>query len=241
MPTGEIIRIQQQTPSTRQFFLKVEGEEKFSFRAGQFITMDLPIHERRRKRLRSYSIANQPGEDNILEFTITHMGGDGTNYLFEEVAEGTQISFKGPGGVFFLPENITYDLVFICTGTGVAPFRSMILDLLEKNKTHQNIHLIFGTRYASGILYQDEFEALQKDYPEFRYSVALSREETLPEVPFEISKGYVHEIYRQHYKDNTNNTRFYLCGWTNMVDQASEILKTELGCDDSQVVYELYG
>lgn len=241
MPTGKIIKILQQTPTTRQFFMKVEGEEKFSFRAGQFITMDLPIHERRRKRLRSYSIANQPGDDNILEFTITHMGGAGTDYLFNETKENTIIEFRGPGGVFYLPEKVESDLVFICTGTGVAPFRSMILDLLEQNKPHGDIHLIFGTRYASGILYKDEFVELMDRYPEFKYSVALSREENLPEVPFEIQKGYVHDIYRKHYNGNIANRKFYLCGWTNMVDQASDILKSEMGCAESQIIYELYG
>ncbi len=241
MPTAKIIKIVQQSPATRQYFMKVEGSEPFTFRAGQFITMDLPIHERRRKRLRSYSIANPPGEDNILEFTITHMGGAGTDYLFDEAKEGTVVSFKGPGGVFYLPENIESDLVFICTGTGVAPFRSMILDLLHKKKPHKGIHLIFGTRYASGILYRGEFEALEQEFPEFKYSVALSREEHLPNVPFEIHQGYVHNVYRQYYNGKVSNKKFYLCGWTNMVDEASEILKTEMDCEDSQVIYELYG
>lgn len=241
MQKGEIIKIEQQGPNTRRFWMKVLGEEVFEFRAGQFITMDLPIHERRRKRLRSYSIANQPGKDNILEFTITHMDGLGTNYLFNEVGVGSEIEFKGPGGVFTLPAEVKDDLVFICTGTGVAPFRSMIFDLLENKKTHQNIHVIFGTRYASGMLYRQEFEKLQKEYPQFNYSVALSREEYMPDANFEVQKGYVHEIYRKHYSGNVAGKKFYLCGWANMVDQASAILKEEMKCEDAQVVYELYG
>jgi CDP-4-dehydro-6-deoxyglucose reductase len=241
MQKGEIIKIEQQGPNTRRFWLKVLGEEVFEFRAGQFITMDLPIHERRRKRLRSYSIANQPGKDNVLEFTITHMDGLGTNYLFNEVKVGTEIEFKGPGGVFTLPSEVKNDLVFICTGTGVAPFRSMILDLLENKKKHQKIHVIFGTRHASGMLYSNEFEKLQQENTQFKYSVALSREEELPDVSFEVQKGYVHEVYRKHFQGRVEGKKFYLCGWTNMVDQASAILKDEMNCEDSQVIYELYG
>lgn len=241
MHTGKIIKIVQQTPNTRRFFLKVLGDEPFEFKAGQFITMDLPIHESRRKRLRSYSIANRPGEDNVLEFTITHMGGSGTEYLFNVAKEGSLIEFNGPGGVFTLPEEVNTDLVFICTGTGVAPFRSMIFDLLEHKKPHKNIHLIFGTRYASGILYRHEFEQLEKEYLHFKYSVALSQEENLPGVSFEVRQGYVHEIYRKHYKGNYKNKKFYLCGWANMVDEAADVLKSEIGCEAGQVIYELYG
>lgn len=240
--TGEIIKIEQQSPNTRAFWLKVQSDDIFDFRAGQFITMDLPIHEKRRLRLRSYSIANIANANNILELTITQAGGAGTDYLFKKIEIGSTIDFKGPNGVFTLPKEVKSDLVFVCTGTGVAPFRSMILDVLHNKKPHQNIHLIFGTRFTSGILYQKEFEQLQADFPEFNYSVALSREENLPgNTPFEVQKGYVHDIYKKHYKNKTTNKKFYLCGWQNMVDQAVDILKTDLGCEDRQVIFELYG
>ena len=239
--TGKIIKIEQQSPNTRQFWLKVASDNLFDFKAGQFITMDLPIHEKRRLRLRAYSIANTVNTDNILELTITQAGGAGTDYLFEKTKVGTTIDFKGPNGVFTLPKEIKTDLVFICTGTGVAPFRSMILDILHNNKPHQNLHLIFGTRFASGILYQKEFEQLKVDFPEFNYSVALSREENLPNSSFEIQKGYVHNIYKEQYKNKTTNTKFYLCGWQNMVDEAVDILKTDLTCEDGQIIFELYG
>ncbi|NJL76697.1 MAG: hypothetical protein HC892_18430, partial [Saprospiraceae bacterium] len=118
-------------------------EEIVSFKAGQFVTMDLPIHEKRLKRLRSYSIASAPSNDNILEFCIVQLeGGMATNYFFNEVNVGTSILFKPPSGVFILPEPITKDLVFICTGTGVAPFRSMLFDIFNHKKPHQKLHLI---------------------------------------------------------------------------------------------------
>ncbi len=233
---GKIIKIEQETPQTRRFWLKVEAETPFIFRAGQFITMDLPISERRTKRWRSYSIASAPDATNILEFCIVHLEkGAGTTYLFEEATVGTSIQFKGPDGAFYLPENIEKDLVFICTGTGIAPFRSMLVDLMQQKKEHQNLHLIFGTRTADGILYQTELEELALANPAFTFDVALSRE-TIEGT----HSGYVHQIYQNQYATVRPNVVFYLCGWSNMIDEAVANLLA-MGYDRTQIKFELYG
>lgn len=70
-------------------------------------------------------------------------GGAGTTYLFNEVAVGSTLLMRGPQGVFVLPKSITTDLYFICTGTGVAPFRSMLLDIHQKNPTSANAFIIW--------------------------------------------------------------------------------------------------
>jgi ferredoxin-NADP reductase len=240
---SKIIRIEDESSTTKRFWAKVENDEPLNFKAGQFVTMDLPIHEKRTKRWRSYSIANHPDGSNILEFCVVKLdGGLGTKYLFEEVKIGTNIRFKGPSGTFTLPENIEKDLVFICTGTGVAPFRSMLLDLIEQKKTHRNIHLIFGTRFDEGILYKEELKALEKKMPNFKYSIALSREKNLPSLNgTEIRKGYVHQYYLDEYRDVTPDVDFYICGWSNMIDEAVENLILKLGYDKKQIHYELYG
>ena len=229
--------ISQLTPNVRSFRLKVPELEKFEFQAGQFVTFDLPIGDKRLQRWRSYSIASAPGSDNALELCIVRSAeGLGTRYLFEEVGPGDTLKFKGPDGAFFLPENIQKDIVLICTGTGVAPFRSMLLDIQQRKIPHRNIHLIFGTRTEADILYRDEFEALVKTLPGFRYDVALSRE------PDWLGwKGYVHQIYTHHYAEKRPDVQFYLCGWSNMIDEAVAELIVKLGYDRTQVVYELYG
>ncbi|MEL6863648.1 MAG: FAD-dependent oxidoreductase [Bacteroidota bacterium] len=237
-----VIKIENQSPTTRRFWLKTE--EAIDFKAGQFITMDLPISKKRLQRWRSYSIANAPDLSGVLELSIVLLeGGAGTKYLFEEVATGSSIRFKGPAGAFTLPETLDKDLVLICTGTGVAPFRSMLWDIYHQKRTHKNIHLIFGTRYANGILYQKEFEELKGKIPGFSYSVALSREAQLPntEGDWEVQKGYVHPIYQKYYGTVRSDVDFYLCGWSNMVDEAVVKLTEEMGYDKSQVHYELYG
>ncbi len=232
---GTIIKTEDCSPTTKRFWLKSDNPD-LTFKAGQFLVLDLPIHEKRHKRWRSYSIANAPDDSGIFELVIVHLeGGAGTTYLFEEATIGTEISFKNPSGVFTLPGTIQSDLVFICTGTGVAPFRSMIFDIYNNKKNHSKIHLIFGTRHANGILYQEEFEALAKKENSFEYSIALSREET----NFS-KKGYVHELYENKYALYRENIHFYICGWSNMIDEAVARLK-ELGYPESQIHFELYG
>ena len=156
---GTVTGIQDEGINTKRFFIKVNQEELFDFIPGQFITIDLPIGEKRLARWRSYSIANIPNKENIVELCIVKLeGGAAGKYFFEEVEIGTILKFKDPEGGFVLPETIDFDMVMICTGTGVAPFRSMIQHLVANGIPHQNVHLIFGTRYEKGILYKDEWD-----------------------------------------------------------------------------------
>ncbi len=234
---GIIKKIEDASPTTKRFWLEVEGVERFDFKAGQFITMDLPIGERRNQRWRSYSIASAPDGSNVLELCIVHLdNGLASGYLFNEAKIGTAIKFKGPDGTFTLPDSIENKLVLICTGTGVAPFRSMILDIFNQKIPHRGIHLIFGTRTSDSILYQAEFEELAQKIPGFRYSVALSREENEA-----YHHGYVHDIYLKNYEAKRPDVTFYLCGWTKMVDEAVANLIVKMGYERGQVKYELYG
>ncbi|MDZ7877852.1 MAG: FAD-dependent oxidoreductase [Saprospiraceae bacterium] len=239
---AQIIDIQEQSPTTRLFRLYVA--EPISFKAGQFITMDLPISDKRLKRWRSYSIANAPNAQNTeggteLEFSIvkSEESTGGSRYLFEEAAIGTPIRFKGPDGSFSLRESSAdKDLVFICTGTGVAPFRSIIWDMYKQKLPHKKVHLIFGGRKKHDILFADEFQFLEKNLSGFRFDAALSREPT-----WAGTKGYVHSIYTEGYKNVRSDVHFYICGWSKMIDEAVATLLLDLGYDKSQVFYELYG
>jgi ferredoxin-NADP reductase len=81
-----IIKIENETATTRRFWIEVEGIDDFNFTSGQFITLDLPIHEQKNKRWRSYSIASAPNGTNIIELIIVLLeGGAGTTYLFQEL------------------------------------------------------------------------------------------------------------------------------------------------------------
>src|SRR5690606_39268500 len=160
---------------------------------------DLPIHEQPGKRLRSYSIASWPDGTNEFELCIVLLeGGLGTHYLFEQVGVGSTVMFRGPLGVFTLPETIEKDLYFICTGTGIAPFRSMLHHVLRHNIPHKNIYLVFGTRTRANLLYVEEMVQLAGAIPQLHYLPILSREQ------WEGRTGYVHEVYEGLL--NGNNT-----------------------------------
>ncbi len=240
MPTlwydGKIKKIDLIAPNVRRFVIEVPAVQLFDFQAGQFITLDLPIGDKRLQRWRSYSLANAPDGTNQLELCVVRSNaGEGSRYLFEQT-EGATLRFKGPDGGFVLPEDIDHDLVFVCTGTGVAPFRSMLLDLQRSGKPHRGLHLIFGTREEDGILYRAEFETLTQTLPNFRYDVTLSRQ---PD--WSGSQGYVHPIYAAEYQTVRPDVHFYLCGWSNMIDEAVANLLLKMGYDRTQVHYELYG
>ena len=163
--TGTVIRIEDETYNTKRYFIKVNELESFNFKAGQFVTLDLPIHEQKNKRWRSYSIASWPDGTNVFELLIVLLeGGAGTTYLFNEVKVGSELTLRGPQGVFTLPENIEKDLFFICTGTGIAPFRSMLNYMQLHNISHKNLYLIFGCRTKKDLLYHEEMKELERKW-----------------------------------------------------------------------------
>jgi CDP-4-dehydro-6-deoxyglucose reductase len=132
-----------------------------------------------------------------------------------------------------LPEPIEKDLFFICTGTGIAPFRSMLHHIAQHQIAHQNIYLIFGTRTQKDLLYHEEIKALEQEISGFHFKPTLSREQ------WDGCCGYVHAVYEE-LCENKQPAHFYLCGWKAMIDEAkSRIL--ELGYTKKDIHLELYG
>ena len=231
---GIVIRIENETFNTKRFWIQVPELENFDFRPGQFVTLDLPIHEKINKRVRSYSIASWPDGSNVFELVIVLMeGGLGSNYIFNEWKENTEVIFRGPQGVFLLPEPLDKDLFLICTGTGVAPFRSMLHYINDHNIPHRDIYLIFGTRKKANLLYFEELKNLAEEIPDFHYLPTLSREE------WEGKTGYVHQLYEDLVREK-QPASFMLCGWKDMIDEAKKKI-VELGYDKKAIHQELYG
>ena len=239
---AKFIRVEKVNANVKRFWVEIAGLDEIKFIPGQFMTFDMPIHEKRHKRWRSYSIASAPGNSNVLEFVIVFLeGGDGTEYLFNDVQEGVSLKLRGPLGKFVLPKNIenNQELCLICTGTGLAPFRSMLLDMVNKKEDYTNkpskIHLIYGTRTSDNILYREEMESLSNILPGFQYHITLSR----PDETWQGRKGYVHPVYEEIYADKRDAV-FMLCGWNNMLDEAKERLQ-DMGYDKKNIIYESYG
>lgn len=231
---GNVIRIENETPYTKRYWIEVPELASFDFTPGQFVTLDLPIHEKINKRLRSYSIASWPDDTNVFELVIVlDKKGAGTNYIFDEVNVGSELTFRGAQGIFVLKEPIEKDLFLICTGTGIAPFRSMVHHIQNKKIPHKNITLIFGCRTRDTILYYEEMKELAASVESFNYIPVLSREN------WEGRTGYVHPVYEELCKDK-RPANFLLCGWRGMIDEAKTRI-VDMGYDQKDIHVEIYG
>jgi ferredoxin-NADP reductase len=232
--TGIVTRIEQATPNTRRYWVSLPETDSFVFKPGQFVTLDLPIHEQRNKRWRSYSIASMPDGSNVFELVIVHIeGGVGSKYIFENINVGDSLTLRGPQGVFVLPENVEKEHFFICTGTGIAPFRSMLHHISDQQLQGYKTNLIFGTRTKDDLLYHNEMQDLQQRLPGFVYRPTLSREK------WEGDTGYVHDIYEQLCSER-QAASFMLCGWREMIDEARQRILA-MGYDKKDIHIEIYG
>ena len=248
MPTKwyecKLVASREIAPQTRLFTMMVLDVDQFSFTPGQFITFDLPIHEKRLHRWKSYSISNSPDGTNNIELCIVkNEGGLGTHYLFNQLRIGDKLTFKGPEGHFILPDSMPESIYFVCTGTGVAPFRSMLWELGKHPEKAPAIRLIFGTRTMEKVLFWNEWQVLIRLLPDFEVHIALSSVETLPANDYQqvcFYKGYVHQIYLHSQRIDLTKSVFYICGWQKMIDEAQKNL-LNLGLSSANIRTELYG
>lgn len=231
---GVIAEIAEIAPETRSYLIRMPEMEQFAFEPGQFVTLDLPIGERNAERWRSYSIASAPDGTNSFELVIVKaQDGKGTDYIFNDLTVGSELVVRGPQGKFTLPPVLDKDLFLVCTGTGVAPFRSMVRHIYQQGIAHQQVYLVFGCRYLRDLLYADEFRALAATEPSFHYHPTLSRED------WEGRRGYVHEVYTDLLQHQPAAS-FFLCGWKDMIHQAREKIMA-LGYTKQDIHFELYG
>ena len=166
--------------------------------------------------VRNYSIASWPDGSNNFELVITYLeGGHMSNYLFLEAEIGDEFLYRGPMGIFTLPQDImNRDIMFVSTGSGVSPFRSMVNYLYDNDIKFKSIKLFFGTRTHKDILYRKEFEFLAKQMPNFEYIPVLSQEKKLG-----YKKGHVHEHYLNDIHVMDDKPLVYFCGWDRMVSE----------------------
>lgn len=231
---GRIIRVEDETPNTRRYWIETPGLDRFDFQPGQFVTLDLPIHEKPGKRWRSYSISSWPDGSNVFELIIVLAeGGAGSSYIFEHFSAGKEIRYSGPRGKFTLPAVLDRDLFLVCTGTGIAPFRSMLHHIALHKIPHRNVYLIFGCRRKEDLLYYDEMKELTAGNLGLHYIPTLSREN------WEGRTGYVHSIYTELCAGK-QPANFYLCGWRQMIEDARKKIQ-EMGYDKKSIHLELYG
>jgi CDP-4-dehydro-6-deoxyglucose reductase len=239
-----VTKIVDETANTKRFWIQVPEMERFDFEPGQFVTLDLPIHEQKNKRWRSYSIASAPDGTNTIELVIVlNEKGLGTPHLFNDVVVGSELVLRGPQGKFTMPEHLDSDLYLICTGTGIAPFRAMAHYINRFKVPHQQVHLIFGCRQFEDALYEKELKDLEQELSGFHFHPCFSRETNVSAGQY---SGYVHDVYEKLINESKQEdgsmppAYFYLCGWKAMVDSAKQKLQ-DLGYDKKAIHLELYG
>jgi ferredoxin-NADP reductase len=226
---------------TKHLEFEVPGMARFGFVAGQWLSLKVKKPDGE-EITRAYSIASPPDESNCFALCLNRVqDGFVSNYLCD-LKEGSEISCQGPFGNFILRPPMR-DTIFIATGTGIAPIRSMLHWLSDQHDgtqggvtRHQGkqVWLLFGSRTERDIYYHTEFLRLAERNPNFRYLPTLSRGG--PE--WQGLRGYVQE-HVPEIVGNRLDMHAYICGLKKMITANRDLLKG-LGWDRKQIIYEAY-
>jgi CDP-4-dehydro-6-deoxyglucose reductase len=213
----------------RQFVFEALDTDRFAFTPGQFVSL---VHEfEDREVTRAYSIASAP-DGTRFELCLNRVKeGVFSPWLFS-MKPGDTVEMNGPLGYFVL-RNPGRDALFVATGTGVAPIRSILQAGLHHPPPAQ-LTLLFGVRYPSGILYRAEFDTMACLWPGFRFWPTVTR-------PDEMWSGRTGRV-QQHLLEAIGSRRdidVYICGLREMVDDVRAVLKCA-GFDRKQIIVEKY-
>lgn len=222
MNVGVIVEIIKETDKNWRFVIESPLHDEIKYQAGQLIQLrvESPTYG---ELVRSYSLSSWPNGTNKLEIIVTYLdGGKMSHYLFNEVKVGDEVWFRGPMGIFTLPDNLTERSIYmVSTGSGISPFRSMINWLHTNKIEYKEIKLFFGTRTQDDLLYKGEMiDWHDKLFPKFEYIPVLSRDKD-----WVRHKGYVHEHYLNLIDKGGDKPLVYFCGWDKMISEGREHLK----------------
>lgn len=217
------------SPTVRHFEFDLPEVEHFGFVPGQFMSLSADIGED--EITRAYSIASPPAANRFALCLNEVEGGRFSPHLFS-LAPGGEINCQGPYGAFIFRRPLS-DSILVATGTGIAPFRSMMLDRLPHEPDHR-FTLIFGVRHEYGLLYRDDWEALANRYPNFDFRPTLTR----PEPHWRGRTGRVLPHVLEALGDR-RDMDVYICGLKEMVNDVRAALK-EKGLDRKRIIYERY-
>ena len=208
--TLTVKKIQENNENTKT--LTFIPDKKIEFEPGQFL-----MYHINGKRV-PYSIASSPHEEDI-DLCVNKVGPS-SSYL-HELKIGDTIKADGPYGVFTLKEFDNHELIFIATGTGIAPIRSMIHNLIY-HRVNNKITLIFGVRTSKDLLFKQEWDTF-----DIKLIPCLSRED---------KRIHVQDIVRE--LDN-RKAHYYICGLPDMVRDVKQILLNK-GVTKEKIHREIY-
>jgi ferredoxin-NADP reductase len=216
-------------PEVRHFVFEVPEVDQLHFKPGQFVSFKETLGGK--KITRPYSIVSLP-EGNRFELCLNLVhGGIFTPHLFS-MRPGDSVEMSAPLG-FFTVRDPAKEAIFVATGTGIAPFRSMAPDYLSHPHARQ-LTLLFGVRHAATIYYRGDFDRLAAKYSDFRFWPTLSRADGT----WTGRTGHVQSHLLEAIGDR-RDLDIYICGLKAMVDDVRAMLK-ELGFDRKQIIFEKY-
>jgi ferredoxin-NADP reductase len=233
--TARLVRSAYLSESTKHLEFEVGGVPRFGFVPGQWLSVKAQTAEGE-EMTRAYSMASAPSANGHFAFCLNRVqDGFMSNYLCD-LGEGSEITFQGPFGDFILRPPLR-DTLFIATGTGIAPFRSMLQALFEIGSSGDGpseFWLLFGARIEQDIYYREEFERMAAAHPNFHFLPTLSR----GGADWKGLRGYVQEHVREIVGDRMD-MQAYICGLDKMVSANRELLKS-FGWDRKSIRYEKY-
>jgi CDP-4-dehydro-6-deoxyglucose reductase len=192
--------------------LKLPANERLQFLAGQYIEFLLKDGSRR-----SFSMGNAPHDDEFLQLHVRHVaGGQFTDHVFGKMKERDILRFEGPLGTFFLREDSAKPIVFVASGTGFAPIKSILEHAFRKDIVRP-MTLYWGGRRPKDLYMHELATRWAAEHAHFRYVPVIS--EAAPEDAWTGRTGFVHRAVMQDFPDLSGH-QVYACGVPIMVDSA---------------------
>lgn len=260
LPEGEVLDfkpggyIQIDVPKYSMKFTDIQVEERFRGEWDKFHLWELSCSNKE-ETFRAYSMANYPAEGNIIMLNIRiatppfdRASGGWLNvnpgicssYIFS-LKLGDKVSLSGPYGDFHILDT-QREMLYIGGGAGMAPLRSHLLHLFHTLKTtDRKISYWYGARSKNEIFYEEDFRAIERDFPNFSFHIALS--EPRPEDHWTGLVGFIHEVILEHYLKNheePEDIEYYMCGPGPMANAVKGMLDN-LGVPREMLLFDDFG
>lgn len=207
-------RLERRADDVMVMKIKLPANERLQFLPGQYIDFQL-----KDGHARSYSLANPPHDDALLELHIRHApGGLFSDRVFAALKERDILRLKGPLGSFFIREESDKPMIFVAGGTGFAPVKSMLEHAFAAHLDRQMV-LYWGVRTLKDLYMPELPQRWLAEHPNFSFVPVLSRPQ--PGDRWQGRTGYVHEAVAADFSD-LSGYQVYASGTPAMVDSARD-------------------